>query len=387
MTIPRNLNLLIDDDLSTLFQELARLEFQLPVTSEDELKKLIHFGREFLPESAFVISAGMTPIGETLMAQIRGGQADRFLNHILPIIYFLNTFRDDTEFTGKIKANLANQSQFNDTFFELQCLNHFHRNGCSFQYEPKVYDGIKERNPDFRLTKGDIELFCECKQIRVGQDKAELKFDEQHAYVESKFLKTVQTQLFNAKLRLEVNFKIVPSSADLDELARQVNRLSSDAHGIRELPLQQLGNSIEYLVIPQNESSPFPMRTLRTISMRVRIGEFFSIGNPLNSPGGEISFVSTDLAWRQAKTLGRNITGAKNQLPNNKPSIIILNRAKLKIADQVIKRRIGHKQYANIFAIIVNPFDDFWSAYRTGYREFLFEIFEGFQPENFFKSN
>ncbi len=237
------------------------------------------------------------------------------------------------------------------------------------------------------MTKDDIELFCECKQIRVGQNKSELKFDEQNAYVESKFFKTVQTQLFDAKLRLEVNFKISPSSADLDELARQVNRLSSDAHGISELPLQQLGTSIEYLVIRQNESSPFPRITLRTISMQVRIGEMFRIGNPLNSPGGEIGFVSTDLARRQAKTLGRNITEAKNQLPNDKPSIIILNRANLEIANNVIKRRVGHKQYDNIFAIIVNPFDDFWSAYRTGYKELLFDIFEGFQPENSFKSN
>jgi len=57
LTIPRNLNLLIDDDLSTLFQELTRLKYQLPVTSEDELKKLIQFGRKFL----FDIFKGFQP--------------------------------------------------------------------------------------------------------------------------------------------------------------------------------------------------------------------------------------------------------------------------------------------------------------------------------------
>ena len=66
ITFSRNLNLLIEDDLSTFFQELARASYPLPVTTEDELNKLVHFGREFFPDSAFEISAGMTPIEERL---------------------------------------------------------------------------------------------------------------------------------------------------------------------------------------------------------------------------------------------------------------------------------------------------------------------------------
>jgi len=387
ITFSRNLNLLIEDDLSTFFQELARSSYLLPVTSEDELKKLIRFGREFLPDSAFTISAGMTPIGERLMAQIRGAEADKFLKNILPIICFLYTFRDDSDFMVKVKTNLTNLPQFNDTFFELKCLNHFHRNGFSFQYESKVYDEGKERNPDFRLAKDDIELFCECKQVRIGQNIAELKFDEQRAYVESKFPKNLQRQLFDAKLRLEVNFKSSPSSADLDDLARQVNRLSKGTQGIAKFPLQQLGNSIEYLVIPQSEPSPFPMRTLRTISMQVSIGKPFRIGNPFNSPGVEISFTSTDLTRRRAETLRDIMREAKKQLPNDKLGIMIINRAKLTVARQAIERRMNHRQYDNIIAFVVNPFDDILTCYRPQYREMLSDLFEGFQHENLFKSN
>jgi hypothetical protein len=175
----RNFDLLIEDDLSTFFQEIVRLGYPLPVTSEAELKKLILFGRGLFPEWAFKISAGMTPIGEILMAQIRSAEADKFLKDILPIIYFLYAFRDDNDFISKVKANLTNPPQFSDTFFELKCLNHFHRNGFSFQYEPKVFDGNNEKNPDFRLIKDDVELFCECKQVRTGQNVAELKFNEQ----------------------------------------------------------------------------------------------------------------------------------------------------------------------------------------------------------------
>ena len=76
----------------------------------------------------------MTPIGERLMAQIRSATADKFLKNILPIMCFLYTFRDDSDFISKVKANLANPPQFSDTFFELKCLNHFYKNGFYFQY-------------------------------------------------------------------------------------------------------------------------------------------------------------------------------------------------------------------------------------------------------------
>lgn len=388
ITFSRNLNLLVEDDLSTFFQELARSGYPLPVASEDELKELIRFGREFLPDSAFTISAGMTPIGVKLMAQIRAWIAYGFVKDILPIICFLYTLKDDSDFMIKIKTNLANLPQFDDTFFELKCLNHFHRNGFSFQYEPKVYDESKEKNPDFRLTKDDIELFCECKQVRVGQNKAELQFNRQRACVQDKFPKDLERQLFDKRLRLEVNFKRNPSPVDLDELARQVSRLSSSAKGIGELPLQQVGNSIEYLVIPQSEPGQFPIRTMITVSMRFSVGKPRRIWNPVtNSPEGEVVFYSTDLARRRAQTLGRDIKGAKNQLPDDKLGIMIINRAKLTIARQAIERRMNSKQYDNIIAFVVNPFDDFWTCYRPQYRELLFDLFEGFQHENPFKSN
>ena len=346
LSLSRNYDLLIESDLSTFFQELARSDYLLPVTSEDELNKLVHFGREFLPESAFVISAGMTSIGDTLMAQIRDAQADRFLTDVLPIICFLYTFRDDTKFTDKIKANLANQSQFNDTFFELKCLSNFHRNGWSFQYEPEVCDGIKKRNPDFRLTKDDIELFCECKQIRLGQNKAQLEFDKQCAVVRDKFPKNLQKKLFDAKLRLEVNLRKNLSQIaidEVDELARQLNQLSNGTKEIMELPLQRIGNSIEYLIIPQSKPSPFVLiagetQKSRIMSMQVSIGKPFRIGNPLTNPGGEISFTSTDLTRRKTETVRDIIREAKKQLPNDKLSIMIINRVNLTIASEEIEK-------------------------------------------------
>jgi len=277
----RNLNLLIEDDLSTFFQELARSGYLVPVTGEDELKKLVRFGRGFFPDSTFEISAGMTPIEERLIALIRRGVTYSFLKNILPIICFLYTFRDDSDFMDKVKTNLTNLPQFNDTLFELKCLNHFHKNGFFFQYEPKVFYGSKEKNPDFRLTKDNIELFCECKQARVGQNKAELEFDKQCAFVQDKFPNDLEKQLFDKKLHLEVNFKknLAQISPDeMDELAKQVNLLSSGTHGIGELPKQQVGKSIEYLVIPQSEPSQFPMRTLRTINIKVSLGKPFRIG-------------------------------------------------------------------------------------------------------------
>ena len=317
---------------------------------------------------------------------IRHGVAENFLANTLPIICFLYAFRHDNDFIGKVKGNLTNTPQFSDTLFELKCLYHFNKNGFFFQYEPKVSDGKKEKNPDFRLTKNNVELFCECKQIRTGQNKAELKFDEHRAYAESKFPKSLQKQLLDAKLRLEVNFKSNPLQSDLDELARQITLLSESNQGAKELGLRQIGDRIEYLVIPQSEPSPFPVRTLRTMSFQVRIGEPFRIGNLINSPGGEISFVSTDLARRTAESFKNIIRVAKKQLPDDKLGIIMINRAKLSIAKEAIERRINLKQYRNIIAFVINPFDDFGTCHKTQYGELLFDLFEGFKPENCFKS-
>ena len=379
--------MLNDDDLSTFFHVLEESGYQLPVPTKAELKKLIQFGSEFFPERTFEISSGATPLEERLATMIRRGVTENFLANTLPIICFLYGFRHDNDFIGKVKRNLRNTSQFNDTLFELKCLRHFHKNGFLFQYEPKVYDGTNEKNPDFRLTKNDFELFCECKQVRSGQNKAALKFDKDHDYAQSRFPNNFQKQLFDAKLRLEVNFKSTPSRPDLDELVRLVTLLSQENQGIGESSLQQIGDSIEYLVIPQSEPSPFPVTALRTVSFQVTVGEPFKIGDPINSPGGEISFVSTDLARRTAESFKNIIRGAKNQLPDDKPGIIVINRAKLAIAEEAIKRRVNLRQYDNIIAFIVNPFDDFWTGYRPQYRRLLFDLFEGFQPENRFKSN
>ena len=118
----RNLNLLIVGDCSTFYQELVRLSYTLPVTSEDELINLIQFGKEIFPESTFEISAGMTSIDERLVVMIRRGQTEKFLENILTIICFLYNFRGDKEFISKVKTNITNPTQFNDTFFELKCL-------------------------------------------------------------------------------------------------------------------------------------------------------------------------------------------------------------------------------------------------------------------------
>lgn len=382
-TFSRNINLLIKDDLSTFFHELTSSGYQLPVSSEDELKKLIRFGREFLPDSAFQISGGMTQIYVRPKVSI----GYNFLKNILPIIYFLYTFRGDSNFMVKVKTNLENLPQFDDTLFELKCLKHFHGNGFSFQYEPRVVSGSKEKNPDFRLTKDGIELFCECKQVRIGQGKAELQFANQCRYVQGKFPKELGQRLFNMKLRLEVNFKRNPSEADLDKLARQVSQLCNGAQGLRELPLQQIGDNIEYLIIPQSESSQFPMKAMRVGSILLGSNESRRILNPdTSSPEGEVLLTSTDLARRRTETLIRLIREAKNQLPDDKFGIIIIGRTKLTIAIEPIQNRMNGMYYSNIIAFVVNPFDNFWSCYRPYYRELLANLFEGFQPVNLFLS-
>lgn len=286
----------------------------------------------------------------------------------------------------KVKTNLTNPPQFDDTLFELKCLDHFQRNGFSFNYEPQLHYETKEKKPDFLLYKDNMILFCECKQVRIGLGKADLKFNGQCNYVQEKFNNKIRQQLFDRKLRLEVDFKRTPSINELDELVKQINQLSDSAKGVEVFPSLQVGNSLEYLVVSQNAQRQFPIKTMFMGVMQLNASEPRQLFNPRSDiPGGEFIFYSSDLAKRRAETLRRNIREAKIQLPESMPGMMIINKAKLATAQQAIETRMDSKEYRNIISCVVNPFDDFWSCYKTSYRDLLFDLFEGFQRENHFK--
>lgn len=383
ISFSRDLNLLIESDLTTFMQESESSGYSLSVSTEKELRELIGFGRQFFPDSAFTIrSGGITQI--YVRSKFSVGYS--FMGVILPLISFLYKFHENTGFISKVKVNIKNLAQFGDTIFELVCLKHFAENDCNFEYEPSVIIKGKEKRPDFRLTKDNTNIFVECKQVRLGQGKAEVQFTEQCNYAQDKFPGSLDKQLHTEKLRLEVNFKKSPSNKDLKALAVQLGDLCDDSPKICELPIQQIGDSIEYTIVKQSEPSQFPMKAMRV--GRLIIGtEPRRILNPdTNSPEGEILFTSTDFASRRRQTLVSRIREAKNQLPNNEVGIIILGKVNLAIAKHEIEKRMNGDQYANIMAFIVNPFDEFWSCYRTLSRELLSDLFEGFQTQNPFSS-
>ena len=76
-----------------------------------------------------------------------------FLNDILPPLEFSYRFSTDSALMRKIKVNLTNATQFDDTLFELKCLSYFYKNGFAFDYEPSVVSGNGKKNPDFLLNK------------------------------------------------------------------------------------------------------------------------------------------------------------------------------------------------------------------------------------------
>lgn len=391
ISFSRNLNLLNDTDVSTFFEESLKSGYILPVKGEDDLKRIIHFAKDFLPISAFEISAGITKINTVRPSQIRAWEAFGFIRDILPIACILYALKDNLKFLAKVKTKLANIPQVNDTFFELKCLSRFITNGFTFEYETKIDEGGEEKIPDFRLTIDAAELYCECKQVRVGQNVAELQFAEDCKNIRSKFSKALEQQLFEKKLRLEICFRknLAQISPDhVDRLVEQLTLLSNNATGIRELPLTQLENDIEYCIIPQSGPRQFPVRTMVSVSMRLTAGKPRRIWNAAtDSHEGEIAFYSVDLARRRLETVGRDIRAAKNQLPKGRFGIVVINRAQLTIAKQAIERRMNSEDYKDIIAIVVNPFSDFWCCYRLEHRRLLYSLFEGFQSENPFGQN
>ena len=240
--------------------------------------------------------------------------------------------------------------------------------------------------PDFRLTIDSTELYCECKQVRVGQNVAELQFAEDCNNIRSKLSKAHEQQLFEKKLRLEICFvkNLAQISPDhVDRLVEQLTLLSNSSTGIRELPLTQLENDIEYCIIPQSRPRQFPVRTMVSVSLRLTAGKPRRLWNAAtDSHKGEIAFYSVDLARRRLGTVGRDIRAAKNQLPKGRFGIVVINRVQLTVARQAIERRMNREDYKEIIAIVVNPFSDFWCCYRPEHRRLLSSLFEGFQPGN-----
>lgn len=381
ISFSRNLNLLIESDLTTFTQESESAGYSLPVSTEKELRELIEFGRQFFPDSAFTISGGYTPI----YVRPKFAIGYSFMEIILPVISFLYRFQGNTDFIGKTKVNISNLAQFDDTIFELRCLKQFSDNGFSFQYEPSVIVGCKEKKPDFKLTKDNLDLFVECKQARMGQGKGQLQFGKQCRYAQDRFPKELGEHLLNKKLRLEVNFIKIPSERDLDDLCRRINKLYDNVQKLNELPLQQVGDSIEFVIVGQSKPSIFPMKAMRVGHIIVGT-ESRRIWNPAtDSPEGEILFTSTDLVRRRRQTLVKRIREAKKQLPDSEWGMIILGKVSLAIARQEVEKRMNGDQYTNIMAFVVNPFEEFWSCYRIYYRELLSDLFEGFQTQNPFR--
>jgi len=374
----RNLNLLIESDLITFMQESESAGYSLPVSTEKEFRELIEFGRQFFPDSAFTISGGYTPI----YVRPKWAVGYSFVGIILPLVSFLYRFQENTDFINKLKVNISNLAQFDDTIFELRCLKQFCENGYHFQYEPSVIIGDTEKRPDFRLTKEDLDVYVECEQVRLGQGKAEVQFTEQCNYAQGRFPDGLDKRLHNENLRLEVNFKKTPSKKDLDTLVVKVSDVCGEGKRICRLPVQQIGDSIEYTIIRQGEPSKFPMRAMR-VGRLIISNEPRRILNPdTNSPEGETLFTSTDLVRRRRQTLVKRIREAKKQLPDSEWALIILGKANLAIAKQEIEKRMNGDQYTNIMAFVVNPFEEFWSCYRTSYRELLSDLFQGFQTRN-----
>jgi hypothetical protein len=371
----RNLNLLVEDDLLTFFYELTRAGYPLPVSNQADLKQVINFARGFLPDSAFRIEGGMSPIHvRPKMAVVYN-----FLRDILPIIHFLYTFRTDNDFIVKIKTNLLNLPQFDDTLFELSCLKRFYENGFSFEYEPSIRAIHNEKKPDFRLTKNDVELFLSCKQVRFEESKPALRFNTQCGQITGGISRTVQDELFVKKLRLEINFKGTPSTKELDQLIESVNEMASSRRGITELPPSSTGN-VEYLVVPQSQPGEFPVKALRHSLLKITDiprGLSPDVSKPLDE---EITIYSTDLTRRRRKTLSKRIREAKNQLPDDKLGIIVIGKVSLHVAIKPIQTRMNGTSYENIIAFVVNPFEDFWYCYRMHFREVLADLFQGFQP-------
>jgi len=371
----RELNLLIESDLETFVKESVSAGYRLPVSNKKKLREIIGFGRQFFTDSAFYVRNGTVQI----YVYLNGTISYDFFKEILPLASFLYKFRDNNDFINKIKNNISNLKQFDDTIFELKCLRQFNENGCNFIYEPNVIIKDKTKKPDFKITKDNISIFVECKQIGVGKRVSEINFINQVRYAKDRFAKGLHQQLHENNLRLEIYFKKTPSIKDLETLIAKINAVYSNNNCVGEKNLQKVNENIEFIINRQDQPSQFPKTALTSVTLRAGIEERMILNSSTNIPIGEILFKSSSSVWRKGQTIIKRIREAKNQLPIGKHGIIILGNANIKIVRQEIEKRMNGNQYTNIIAFVANPFEHFWSCYRTPFKDLLLDLFKGFQ--------
>ena len=276
--------------------------------------------------------------------------------------------------------------QFDDTIFELKCLLKFHKNGYSFEYEPEVTIDDKKKNPDFHLYTEGFEVFVECKQVRFEESQPFNRFNIQTKYISDNLDENLKQQLFNCKLRLEINFKRNPSINELKKVISTLNQTACSPNGIKELPISCLGN-IEYLITYKSNPSHFPFKSVRTglmiISDKPR-GLSPNLSGPVDE---EISIYSTDLSIKRRQVVSKRIREAKNQLPEERFGIILLGKVNIISSSEFIEKRMNTSLYNHIFAIVLNPFEGFWACYKTPYKQILAHLFKDFQNVNPFLQN
>ena len=370
----KRLNLLEEMDQNLFIDGLNKANFNKFNLNLNELKKLIHFSKSIFPESIFKLE-----YGELSTIKIgKSYQGFYFLEDILPIMHFLYQFKDKKRFIKAIRINLNNLKQFSNTIFELQCLNQFNKNGFNFVYEPEITIKNKIKKPDFKLFSEDKIVYCECKSLSFNLNLYSIKFYEKASKLLSSFRKDLKENLISYNLRLEINFTKSPLEKDIMTVIDNINNMDE----INEQDLVSL-DSIQYLIIPRENQFYFSKKSgILSEVLATQDEKYFNFEKASDQ---DIVIFSNDLTIKQRRACSKLLTDAKKKLPNDFPGIIILNDVKPIPLKQILENRMKDDSYSNIIAIVLNPFDNFFSCYKTNAKKLLANLFYNFVSKNLFR--
>jgi len=223
---------------------------------------------------------------------------------VIPGLVYAHRFFGDSLPPG-LKGKLRNQSQTQDTLFELLCLGAFHPHHV-LKYEPKLADG---KVPDLVLSLATGQaVYIECKSQRPLDSKHQRLFIKVTARLH-KILDLDRSGFVNKAwvegLRSEIHLLHAPSEFDIRELEQRLDEYAPRLG----MPAIAFGNSITLSLASRDE--PFD-KTQPPPSAVIRLGTEPGMIHHTNAHTAIYPWPGLDAIRRRSQR--RLLTDARRQL-------------------------------------------------------------------------
>jgi hypothetical protein len=282
--------------------------------------------------------------------------------------------RDLSAYDGflTLVSGFGNPTQFLDTLFEVRVASMFSRSNAtsSLVFSPLYTVRGRRKTPEFDAHTVVGMLSVECKQRHPDSHAAAETFRRIVAAID-----VAMTQVgWPDELRLEVEL--------IGPLREQPTTF---AHGLVQASMRSpLGERLDLApsavvhLLPRN--SPFRITTMQA-GHDVMVLPKGGVTGLFNPEATKLRVANNSLDSKTAAAVGAQVSNALKQLPQDHSGVIMLGGVPVRIAKQVVDRRIEDAAYDHVLAVGVVDGQDLHFFFREERRAILDRLFNsGMRP-------